>query len=185
VLLIRPDSAELFQLVTTWLSRKDNYQWLDFGAGRQLATGEWLKNAVHGQSTVLRVFTSDREYQPIGVVGFHNVNSHFGTASPWVVLGDKTFARQGYATRALSALLSQGFDEMRLRSVHAWVVEHNVAITVARRLGFTEFGRQRQCHGMNGRSYDRVWFDLVAGEHRGLHDERDNGDSRASRAAVR
>jgi RimJ/RimL family protein N-acetyltransferase len=184
VLLIQPDSAELFQLVTTWLGRKDDYQWLDFGEGRQHATRDWLKMAMHRQSTVLRVFTSDREYQPIGVVGFHSVNQHCATASPWVVLGEKNFARQGYATRAVAALLSHGFREMRLRSVNAWVVEDNVAINILRRLRFTEFGRQRQCHCINGRWHDRVWFDLVAGEHRDLHDERDNGDTRANRAAI-
>jgi RimJ/RimL family protein N-acetyltransferase len=184
VLLIPPDSPELFQLVTTWLGRKENYQWLDFGEGRQHATRDWLKIAMHRQSTVVRVFTSDREYQPIGVAGFHNVNPHFGTATPWVVLGEKAFARQGYATRAVAGLLSHGFREMNLRSVNAWVVEHSVAIQILRRLRFTEFGRQRQCHSINGRSYDRLWFDLIASEHRDLHDERDNGDSRADRAAV-
>src|SRR5262245_33388710 len=131
VLLIPPESPELFQLVASWLGRRENYQWLDFDEGRQQASREWLKLAVHRQTTVLRVFTSDREYQPIGVAGFNKVNKHFNTANVWVVLGDKTFARQGYATRAVSRLLTYGFHDLGLRAVNTWVVDESVSLEIA------------------------------------------------------
>jgi RimJ/RimL family protein N-acetyltransferase len=184
VLLIPPESPELIELVARWLARKENYQWLDFGEGRQLASREWLKTAMQRQTTVLRVFTSDREYLPIGVAGLTNVNTHFGTAGAWVVLGEKTFARQGYATRALSRLLTHGFNDLNLRSIYTWVVEHNVSLEVVRRVGFKPIGRQRQSHVIDGRAYDRLWFDLLAGEHKEIADERRESTARTDHEAV-
>jgi RimJ/RimL family protein N-acetyltransferase len=36
---------------------------------------------------------------------------------------------------------------------------------MAKRLKFRQIGRQRQSHYINGRVYDRLWFDLLASEH--------------------
>jgi RimJ/RimL family protein N-acetyltransferase len=184
LLLIPPDSPELLTLVAGWLARKENYQWLDFGDGRQLVSREWLKMVTQRQSAVLRVFTSDEEYQPIGVAGLLNVSPHFGTAGAWVVLGDKSFARRGYATRALSGMLTYGFRELRLRSIHTWAVDDSICTRLARRVGFKPMGRQRQSHVIDGRSYDRLWFDLLATEHKEIGDERSARDPRSDQQAV-
>lgn len=165
-----PDSPELLQLVASWLAIKENYQWLDFGDGRQLVSPEWLKIAMQRGTTVIRLFTSDGDETPIGVVGLTNVNVHFKTANIWVVLGDKTYGGQGYAGRATSKMLSLGFTELRLEAIHTWIVEHNPSIHVAERVKFKPIGRQRQCHHIDGRAYDRLWFDLLASEHEEIRD---------------
>jgi RimJ/RimL family protein N-acetyltransferase len=64
-------------------------------------------------------------------------------------------------------LLTLAFAELGLRAVNAWTVEINVpAQRVLERLGFRYIGRQRQCHCIDGQSYDRLLFDLLATEHR-------------------
>jgi len=165
-----PDSQTLLQLAAGWLSQKDNYQWLDFGDGRQLASPEWLKISVQRGTMVLRLFTSDRDDQPIGIVGLTNLNPQFKTANIWVVLGDKSYQGQGYASRATSRMLTLGFTELGLRAIHTWIVEHNPSVHVARRVGFRPIGRQRQCHYIDGRAYDRLWFDVLASEHKEIPD---------------
>lgn len=167
-----PDSPELLQLVAGWLSEKDNYQWLDFGDGRQLVSPEWLKIGMQRGTYVVRLFTSDADERPIGVVALGNINAHFKTANVWVVLGDKSYAGQGYASRATSRMLTLGFSELGLSAIHTWIVEHNPSIQVARRVGFRPIGRQRQCHYIDGRAYDRLWFDLLAAEHEEIQDDR-------------
>jgi len=167
-----PNSPEHLQLVADWLAQKENYQWLDFGDGRQLVSPEWLKIAMQRGSYALRIFTSDLDDTPIGVVGLSNVNPHFKTANIWVVLGDKSYAGQGYASRASSKMLTLGFQELGLRAIHTWIVEHNPSIQVAKRLKFRPIGRQRECHYINGRAYDRLWFDLLASEHEEIRDVR-------------
>jgi RimJ/RimL family protein N-acetyltransferase len=66
----------------------------------------------------------------------------------------------------VSELLTYAFTDLGLSAVNAWTVEVNVAARrTLDRLGFKYIGRQRQCHYLDGRSYDRLLFDLLAGEH--------------------
>lgn len=160
------DSSELIELVASWLSQKENYQWLDFGGGRQ-PTPALVKIMAQRDTNVLRVFTADDDTTPIGVVGLNNVDRYNKTAMIWAVLGDKSCARGGYATRAISKLLTLGFRELALGSIHSWSVEHNSAgIEVTKRLNLRFVGRQRQCHRIDGRAFDRLLFDILPDEHK-------------------
>ncbi len=161
------DTPERLRLAAEWLSQKENTQWLDFGDSRQKVTPEWLKLAVQRGAQAVRIFTSD-DGAPIGVVGLGNINRDFRTATLWVILGDKSAGRRGYATRAVSRMVGIGFRELGLNAINTWVVEHNPSLRVAERSGFRPFGRQRQCHYIDGRAYDRIWFDMLSSEHREL-----------------
>jgi RimJ/RimL family protein N-acetyltransferase len=166
---LRPvDNPDSVRMVAAWLAQKDNYQWLDFGDGRQLVSPEWLKIASQRGTLVMRIFTADDDRTPIGVVALSNINPHFKTANFWVVLGDKGYGGQGYASRATSRMLSLGFKELGLHSINTWIVEHNPSIGVAQRVQFRPVGRQRQCHYIDGCAYDRLLFDMLAPEHKEL-----------------
>ncbi len=165
MLLVPPDTPERLQLVAGWLALKENAQWLDFGDGRLRASAEWLKIAALRGTQVFRLFTSDGDDVPIGAVGLGDVNQAYKTATLWVVLGEKACAGQGYASRAVSRMLTLGFTELGLRAINTWIVEHNPSVKVAARAGFRPIGRQRQCHWIDGRVYDRLLFDVVAEEH--------------------
>src|SRR5712691_8049127 len=71
--LLPLDKPELFERVASWLAQKENYQWLDFGNGRQPVTPALLKIMAQRETHFLRVFlrvnTSDREDAPIGILG--------------------------------------------------------------------------------------------------------------------
>lgn len=162
------DTPDLLRLVGEWLSQKENYQWLDFGDGNQTVSPAWLTIAMQRGMLVLRIFTADDEATPIGVVGLGNVNRHFKTATIWIVLGDKAYARQSYASRATSQMLTLGFTEYGLHAINTWIVDHNPSLHVAERVRFRPVGRQRQCHYIEGRPYDRLWFDILAPEHKEL-----------------
>jgi RimJ/RimL family protein N-acetyltransferase len=164
------ESRDDFQRVAAWLGQKDNYQWLDLADGRQRVSPEWLKIAVQRGTYVIRLFTSDDTGEPIGVVALSDINAQFKTANVWVVLGDKAYAKRGYSCRATSRMLTLGFTELGLNSIHTWVVDHNPSIHIIRRVGFRPIGRQRQCHYINGDAHDRLWFDLLASEHQEIGD---------------
>lgn len=163
--LIPLDTPELIRLVAGWMSSKENYQWLDFGNGKQILTPEWLKIATQKETEVLRVFTADDDRTPVGIVGLTSVDRAFKTARVWVVAGDKSFGARGYATRAASKILTLGFSDLGLHAINTWIVEGNPSLRIARRLNFTSIGRQRQCHLVDSRPHDRLWFDLLAPEH--------------------
>ena len=162
---LRPlDTPEIIRLAADWLARPDNHQWLDFGQGKQSLTPEWLKIMTQRDTHLLRVFTSDKGV-PIGIVGLDDMNRHFKTARIWAVAGDEAFRRRGYATHAVSKMLTIAFRDLGLHAVNTWIIEHNPSVAIAERLNFRFIGRQRQCHVIDGRAFDRLWFDILASEH--------------------
>lgn len=170
------DTPELMERVAGWLARKENYQWLDFGAGRQIVTPALLKLMTQRTTHLLRVYTND-DGEPIGIVGLNNVDRTFRTGTFWGATGEKSFRNRGYATFASSRFLTLAFRELGLRSINTWIVEHNPSVRVLERLKFRYVGRQRQCHCIDGQVYDRLLFDLLATEHREL-EARHWGDAR-------
>jgi RimJ/RimL family protein N-acetyltransferase len=163
--LLPLEKPELIELVARWLGDEENWKWLDFGGNRQPPTPALVKIMAQRETNALRVFTADDEITPIGVFGLNNINRAFKTASAWVVLGEKSYTRQGYATRASRAVLTLGFRELGLEAITSWAVEGNPSLEIHHRLKFHFVGRQRRCHWINGRAHDRLLFDILASEH--------------------
>jgi RimJ/RimL family protein N-acetyltransferase len=159
------DRPDLIALASSWLSREENWKWLDFGGKGQPPTPALVKIMTQLNTSLLRVFTADDDVTPIGVVGLTDIHRQFKTASVWVVLGEKSYARHGYATRAYRKLLTVGFRELGLEAITSWAVEHNVSLEIGQRANFHFIGRQRRCHWIDGKPYDRLLFDLLASEH--------------------
>lgn len=168
-------------LVAEWLQRKENYQWLDFGGGRQILDAMALKIMTQRPSNLIRLYTGDEdEASPIGVLGFGNIAENFKTAEIWYVLGERLNGRQGYSTRAVSALLGIGFERLGLECVFAWAADINQpSIRVLEKNGFRPIGRLRHSYRLEGVTLDRRLFDLLASEYRPV-DDRNLASSRAS-----
>jgi RimJ/RimL family protein N-acetyltransferase len=170
--LLPLDRSDIFDLAAGWLTQKENYQWLDFGSGKQIVTPPLLKVMVQRGTHFLRAYTSDRDDVPIGIVGLNNVDRIFKTATFWGVSGEKSFRNRGYSTIASSKLLTLAFQDLGLHVINTWAVEHNPSLRTIERLGFRFIGRQRRCHRIDNRLFDRLLFDLLASEHRELHEVR-------------
>lgn len=164
--LLPLDRLAHFELAAGWLAQEENHQWLDFGNSRQAFTPALLKIMAQRETHFLRLYTAHDDDAPIGIVGLNNVDRNFGTATLWGVAGDKSYRHRGYTGIAASGLLTLAFREIGLHSVNTWVVDHNTSQRSVERLGFRFIGRQRQCHYIGGRAYDRLLFDLLACEHR-------------------
>jgi RimJ/RimL family protein N-acetyltransferase len=177
--LLPLDTPEIIELAASWLAQKENSQWLDFWTGKQLVvTPALLKIMAQGGRHFLRVYTSDRDEIPVGIVGLSNVDRIFKTANFWGLAGEKSFRSRGYGTLAGSKFLTLAFRDLGLHTINTWVVEHNPSLRTVERLRFRFIGRQRQCHFIDGRPYDRLLFDLLACEHRELEDGRRHGIGR-------
>ena len=164
---LRPlQTAADFELAASWLQRKENNQWLDFGNGRQGITPALLRIMAQRDTHFIRLYTVAGDHNPVGIVALHNVDRKGRTGTLWVVAGEKSFRHRGWAQVAASRLLTLAFQELGLHSVNTWTVEHNPSQRAAARLGFRFIGRQRQCHFIDGQPYDRLLFDLLAIEHR-------------------
>lgn len=182
--LLPLDTPEFIELAAGWLARKENYQWLDFGNGRQTLTAPLLTIMAQRDTHCLRAYTSDEDDTPIGLVGLNGIDREFGTATFWGMSGEKSFRNRGYSTIASSKLMTLAFRDLGLHAVNTWAVEHNPSIRTIERIGFRFIGRQRQCHCIDGRRYDRLLFDLLASEHQELDEGRWHRIERSPREAV-
>src|SRR5690242_9777974 len=160
--LLPLDTPEIIERAAGWLAQKENYKWLDFGGGKQIVTPALLKVMAQRDSHFLRVYTTNRDDTPIGIVGLNNVDRVSRTATFWGAAGDKSFRNRGYGTLAASKFLALAFRELGLHSINTWVVDHNSSLRiVGDRLNYRFIGRQRQCHNIDGELYDRLLFDLL------------------------
>jgi GNAT superfamily N-acetyltransferase len=182
--LLPLDRPGILDLAAGWLAQKENYQWLDFGAGKQVVTPPLLKVMVQRDTHFLRAYTSDRDDVPIGIVGLNNVDRIFKTATFWGVSGEKSFRNRGYSTIASSKLLTLAFRDLGLHVINTWAVEHNPSLRTIERLGFRFIGRQRRCHRIDSRLFDRLLFDLLASEHRELDEVRRHRIERSHQEAA-
>jgi RimJ/RimL family protein N-acetyltransferase len=165
--MLRPlASAAEFELAAGWLQQKENHQWLDFGDGSQRITPALLRIMSQRSNHFIRLYALSGGEPAIGIVALSDVDRHMRTGSLWAVAGDKSHRNLGCAQVACTQLLALAFRELGLHSVNTWTVEHNASTRIAVRLGFRFVGRQRQCHIIDGRPYDRLLFDLLASEHR-------------------
>jgi RimJ/RimL family protein N-acetyltransferase len=168
VKLIAPD-AELLALAATWLADESNTRWLDFGHGRQTLPPGALMLMAKQPAQMFRIFTSETDDRPVGLVALSDIAPTFGTANLWYVLGAKEYGGRGLTTRAVSRLLTEAFADRHLVAVSAWAVDVNRAsIAVLEKNRFTLIGRQRRCHVVGGDHHDRLLYDLLAEEHEEL-----------------
>lgn len=182
--LLPLDRPEFLPLVAAWLAQKENHQWLAFGNGKQPVTPTLLKIMAQQETHFLRVYTSDRDDVPIGILGLNSVDRSFKTATFWGASGDKSFRNRGYSSVASSKFLALAFRDLGLHAINTWAVEHNPSVRIIERLGFRFIGRQRQCHYIDGRPHDRLLFDLLASEHRELDEARWRRLERSQRQAT-
>jgi len=150
-----------------WLAQEENYRWLDFGLGRQTLDRVSLTVMSKRDIHILRVFTDKTEGNPIGLVALSDISVPFRSATLWYVLGDKNYSGRGYTSKAVAMMLEEGFVRRSLGVIRAWVVEANVpSIRVLEKNQFKFTGRERQCHYIDGRAYDRLLFDILRLEYR-------------------
>jgi RimJ/RimL family protein N-acetyltransferase len=170
--LLPLDTPELLERAAGWLARRENYQWLDFGNGKQTVTPALLRIMTQRETHFMRVYTWGHDDAPIGIVGLNSVDRFSGTATLWAVAGEKSFSNRGYVSLATSRFLTLAFRDLGLRAINTWIVDRNPSLRSLQRLNFRFIGRQRQCHIIDGCPHDRLLFDLLAAEHRELDEER-------------
>lgn len=166
-----PLGAADLEIAARWLAEDRNARWLDFGAGNPALTPLALKVMTQRDQHCIWVYGPPDERTPVGLVGLGNIQRRFGTAEAWCVLGEKEYGPRDLTIRAVGQLLEHGFGELGLRCIYAWTVEINRGgRRLLERFGFRYAGKLRQSHRIDDRTYDRLWFDLLADEYEGYRE---------------
>jgi RimJ/RimL family protein N-acetyltransferase len=152
-----------FERVAAWLAKAEINRWL---------TGEWRNRVVNAtlisgvvRNRKNRLFLVRYDGKPCGLIALADIDTADKTAMVWYVLGEQTLSGRGITSHAVKQLTHLCFDEMRLASVYAWIMEDNAASQrVLQKAGFREAGRIRCAACSGGRQVDRIYFDLVPRE---------------------
>lgn len=102
--------------------------------------------------------------QLIGTCGFHLINNHHKRAEIGYELDD-TYWEKGYASEALQAILTYGFESLQLIRIAAVVyVENKASQKLLKKAGFQEEGLLRKHMIQNGVAHDTILYSLLKEE---------------------
>jgi len=100
----------------------------------------------------------------IGTCGYHYWNKKDNIAEIGYDLG-KNYWGQGYMTEAMKVVLDNGFQNMGLNRVQAFVyIENGKSCNLLKKLGFRNEGTVREKHLYRGKYYDHFCFSLLKRE---------------------
>jgi RimJ/RimL family protein N-acetyltransferase len=102
---------------------------------------------------------------PVGMIGFTNVNERWGAAELGYGLAPE-YHGNGYATEAARLLVAYGFDQRRLYKVYAKVSPHNEASQrVLEKVGFEREGVHPEQAFVDGEHVDVYRYGLLSDEY--------------------
>ncbi|MGF9966160.1 GNAT family N-acetyltransferase [Bacillus rhizoplanae] len=102
--------------------------------------------------------------QLIGTCGFHLINHKHKRAEIGYEL-DETYWGKGYATEALQAILTYGFETLYFKRISAVVYPENESSRkLLQRAGFTEEGLLRKYMIQNEVAHDAIMYSLLQEE---------------------
>ncbi|WP_327011069.1 GNAT family N-acetyltransferase [Dactylosporangium sp. NBC_01737] len=162
---LRPIEPEEWEALWRWNNDRDVMRWMSDGyrqtLARYIARGEERGPNTYGD--VLFGIETLVEPRLVGLVRLSGAEPEIGRAELDIYLGEKNSWGHGYATEATRLMCRYGFEEMRLHSIHLWVVTENAAARrVYDKVGFIEDGRHRQCFRRDGEWYDMYLMSLLA-----------------------
>jgi len=104
------------------------------------------------------------DHRSIGTCGFHKWDKRYFRAEIGYDLSPSCWG-QGYMMEALRAVISSGFERMRLNRIDALVyIENDRSTQLLRRLGFKQEGVLRDYLFLDGKFYDHYLFALLQRE---------------------
>ena len=102
----------------------------------------------------------------IGYISLADIDYRNGRAE-WsgIVIGEKEYRGQGYATQAIYLLLEYAFDELGLHRVSgSWLAENTLSMFVGRMMGFRQEGVLRDYVYKSGKRHDMVIMSMLKPE---------------------
>jgi RimJ/RimL family protein N-acetyltransferase len=128
----------------------------------------WYERHANGtQDAMVFTIVTNSGNRPIGNIALQDIDYRSRTTELGIYIGEPDCRGQGYGTDATRLTLDFAFNVLGLHNVMLRVYEYNAAaIRVYERTGFREFGRRRQAQFMDGRFWDVIFMEAIAGDHR-------------------
>ena len=111
--------------------------------------------AAQGSGRFFYVICRREDDRPVGSIDLHEVDQGNGSASLGIAIGEDSDRGRGYGTDALIALVTFGFDQLRLERIELEVYAFNErARGVYERVGFVHEGTRRRALFRDGAFHD-------------------------------
>jgi RimJ/RimL family protein N-acetyltransferase len=116
----------------------------------------------------LKLFTIKTiEGEYLGNIEINDIDWRVGRGELGIIIGEKTFWKQGIGAEAIGLLVDFAFTEMRLHRIEARVLAHNKrAQKVFERCGFSREGTMRDAFYLDGRYHDVVLYAILSSDQR-------------------
>ena len=102
---------------------------------------------------------------PIGTVRLSNICYQNRTARYTIIIAHADARQRGYATEATQLMLDYAFRDLQLYSLYVQVPQYNIAaFKTFEKVGFVQFGREREAVIAMGRVWDKLHMQCLAPE---------------------
>lgn len=127
--------------------------------------GPWYDDLVltdeHAWFTIYELKT----LRPIGITGLIDIDTNDQSAEYFLHIGEFASQSRDYGTETGRLMLEYAFTALKLETLFLMTYEFNLSeLRSYERVGFREFGRQRQAHLKGNRLWDVIYLEVQADE---------------------
>ena len=130
------------------------------------AQKKWMESDDHSDNC-LRLMIELDNGETIGMISLSKIDLKNGVAEiNYKIYADKDKRKKNDAEDAINAILSYGFDELRLNCIYSVILEDNYfALKMAKKMHFTQEGILRQRIYKNGVVKNQICFSIIRDEY--------------------
>ncbi len=131
--------------------------------------GPWYDDLVMTDEHVWFTIYELKTLRPIGITGLIDIDQNDRSAEFFLHIGEVASQARGLGTETGRLMLEYAFVALQLETLFLMTYEFNLSeLRSFERVGFREFGRQRQAHLKGGRLWDVIYLEVQADQIPGI-----------------
>lgn len=166
--IIRPIEREELGLIQKWYNDDEVMYWGSGCKPDMMVSLDYLEQVWFDEAyadTNIRMMIQTDEGEPIGIIGYRNMNIQERRCKIIIFIGEKKYWGSGYGTDAMKAFLRFLFNRWNMHRVEIDTWDGNErAIKSYKKCGFIEEGRLREARFVDGQYRDEILMGLLRKE---------------------
>lgn len=170
--LVRPIERSDLSLIQKWYNDDEVMLW---GSGAKpdiMVSMDYLEEVWYDEiysDSSTRMLIETKEGQPIGVIGYRNMNIQERRCRLSIFIGEKDFWGKGYGSDAVKAFIRFLFNRCNINRVEADTWDGNErALKCFEKCGFKIEGRLRKAKFVEGQYRDEIILGILREDFNGL-----------------